>query len=290
MSSNLYIGTARDRHIRIYLANTKQICEDARQTHTLYPTSLAALGRVLSVTAVMGSMLKGEDESVTTTINGNGPIGTVMAVANSKGEVKGFCGDPTIYLKYTSNNKLAVGLAVGKEGYLKVLKDLKLKNNYVSQVKLQTGEIGDDFAYFFNVSEQTPSIVSVGVLVDTDYACKAAGCLLIQLMPNHVEEDIQYLENILKTLEPISTVLDKGIDPKEYLKSLFPDIEILEEKELVYKCDCSRERFLRNLLTLPKKDLEELAQDEKIEVKCEFCNKTYTFTKEELLKVLGYAS
>lgn len=287
--SKILIGTALNSHVRFYVGDTTKLCEDARQIHDLWPTSLAALGRVMSVTSCMGLMQKGDGESVTTTINGGGEIGTIMVTADNKGKVKGFVGDPHCYLKYNDGNKLAVGLVVGTNGYLKVLKNLKMKQSYTSQVALQTGEIGDDFAYFFQVSEQVPTIVSVGVLVAEDYSCKSAGILLIELLPNHTEEDIVYLENLLKDLKPISSVLENDRDLVKYINSLFNDAQILEEEEIKFECNCSREKFMANLLTLPKKDIEDLAKEEEIEVKCEFCNKTYKYNKADLEKVLSYA-
>ena len=288
MKNNVIIATALNEHARIYLLNSKQVVEQARVLHDLWPTSCAALGRTLSVTALMGLMQKDESEVVTVTINGGGPIGTVMAVSNCLGEVKGFCGDSELYEKYDNSNKLAVGKVVGTDGYLKVTKNLKLKQQYTSEVALQTGEIGDDFAYYFSVSEQRPTIVSVGVLVDKDYSVKSAGAMIIELLPNHTEDDIVYLENL--KFEPISSVLDSNDDLNEYLNRLFTDAKVLEERSVVYKCDCSKERFMRNLLTLPKKDIEELALEEKIEVRCEFCNKNYVIDKDDLNTILVYAS
>lgn len=288
MENNVLIATALNDHARVYLFNSKNVVEEARKLHGLWPTSCAALGRTLSITALMGLMQKDENEVVTVTINGGGSIGTILCVANCNGEVKGFCGDNELYLKYNDTNKLAVGLVVGKDGYLKVTKNLKLKQQYTSQVELRTGEIGDDFAYYFSVSEQRPTIVSVGVLVDTDYSVKSAGAMIIELLPNHTEEDIVYLENL--KMEPISSVLDKSEDLKEYLNSLFFDARVLEEKNVVYKCDCSRERFMANILALPKKDIEELALDEKIEIRCEFCEKDYVFDKNDINTILTYAS
>lgn len=288
MGNNVLIATALNKHARIYLFNSKQVVEEARKLHNLWPTSCAALGRTLSVTALMGLMQKDENEVVTVTINGGGSIGTILCVANCNGEVKGFCGDNELYLKYNDTNKLAVGLIVGNNGYLKVTKNLKLKQQYTSQVALQTGEIGDDFAYYFSVSEQRPTIVSVGVLVNTDYSVKSAGAMIIELLPNHTEEDIKYLENL--KLQPISSVLDSDDDLHKYINSLFNDAEILEERNVVYLCDCSKERFMRNILTLPKKDIEELALEDKIEVKCEFCNKTYVIDKDDINTILTYAS
>lgn len=287
--SKVLIGTALKGHVRFYVGDTTKLVEDARLIHDCYPTSLAALGRVMSVTACMGLMQKEEGESVTTTINGGGAIGTIMVSADNKGNIKGFVGDNHLYLKYNSNNKLAVGLVVGTNGYLKVLKSLSLKSDYTSQVALQTGEIGDDFAYYFTVSEQIPSVVSVGVLVDTDYSTKAAGVLLIELLPDHTEEDVVYLENLLKTLKPISSVIEENNDLHTYIKSLFEDAEVLEEKEVRYYCGCSKERFLRNLLTLPMSDLEELSKDPNIEIKCEFCEKVYKYDKNDIDLVMKYA-
>lgn len=288
MENNVLIATALNKHARIYMINSKDVVEQARRLHNLWPTSCAALGRTLSVTALMGLMQKDENEVVTVTINGGGSIGTILCVADCNGEVRGFCGDNEIYLKYNDSNKLAVGLCVGKDGYLKVTKNLKLKQQYTSQVALQTGEIGDDFAYYFSVSEQRPTIVSVGVLVDVDYSVKSAGAMIIELLPNHTEEDIVYLENL--KMEPISSVLDKNDNLHEYLNSLFNDAEVLEEKTVKYTCDCSKERFMRNILALPKKDIEELALDDSITVKCEFCEKEYVIDSNDLNTILTYAS
>ncbi len=289
MESKIIIGTALNKHVRFYLGDTTKLVEDARKIHDCWPTSLAALGRTMSVTACMGLMQKGEDESITTTINGGGSIGTIMVSADSKGHVKGFVGDNHCYLKYNESNKLAVGLIVGKNGYLKVLKNLHMKNSYTSQVALQSGEIGDDFSYYFNVSEQRPSIVSVGVLVDTDYSCKSAGVLLLELLPNHEEEDIVYLENLAKNLKPISSVISENNDLDKYINSLFKDAEVLERHDVTYHCDCSKERFMASLLTLPKEDLQDLANDEKIEIKCEFCEKEYSFDKNDINLIMEYA-
>ena len=290
MENKVIIGTARSGHVRLYLGDTTKLCEDARKLHDLWPTSLAALGRSMSITGIMGLMQKEEGEVVTTNINGGGPIGSVLTVADSDGNVKGFVGDSHIYLKYNDSNKLAVGMGVGKDGTLSVTKNLKLKQNYTSEVALQSGEIGDDYAYYFMASEQIPAIVSVGVLVETDYSCKSAGVLLIELLPDHTEEDIVMLEELLKTLKPVSTIILEEKDLLDFARKLFPDFELLEERELRYHCDCSRERFLRNLLTLPKKDLLEVLEEDKIDIRCDFCEKVYTFDKNDLDLVKKYVS
>ncbi|MDO4198109.1 MAG: Hsp33 family molecular chaperone HslO [Erysipelotrichaceae bacterium] len=288
MKNNVLIATALNERVRIYLMNSKEMVEEARSIHDLYPTSAAALGRTLSVTALMGLMQKDENEQVSVVINGGGPIGTILTAANSNGEVKGFCSDPHFYMTYEGTHKLAVGIGVGTNGYLKVTKNLKLKQNYTSQVELQSGEIGDDFAYYFSVSEQVPTIVSVGVLVNEDYSIRSAGAMIIELLPDHLEEDIEYLENL--NLRPISTVLDENDNIHDYLYELFPEAEILRECSVRYHCDCSKERFMSSLLTLPKKDLEELAKDEQIDVHCEFCNRDYHFDKNDIDTIMKYAS
>ncbi|MBR3228361.1 MAG: Hsp33 family molecular chaperone HslO [Erysipelotrichaceae bacterium] len=288
MESKIIIGTALNDHVRFYLGDTTKMVEDARLIHDCWPTSLAALGRVMSVAACMGLRQKEEGESITVTVNGGGPIGTIMVTADSHGNVKGFVGDKHLYLKYNDSNKLAVGKVVGTDGHLKVLRNLKLKNSYTSEVALQTGEIGDDFAYYFSVSEQTGTIVSVGVLVDTDYSCKATGVLLLELLPGHSEEDIEYLEALSRKMEPISAVIDRDNDLHKYIGSLFDDAKILEENEVHFHCDCSKERFMAKLLTLPKKDILEITSEDKLEIKCEFCEKVYTYDKDDIAVLLSY--
>ena len=287
MKKNVLIGTARNGHVRASILNAKEMVEKARTLHDLWPTSCAALGRTLAVTALMALRQKDDEEVVTVTINGNGPIGTILCVGQSNGQVKGFCGNPHIYETYPETHKLAVGLAVGTDGYLKVTKNLKLKQNYTSEVHLQSGEIGDDFAYYFLISEQVPSIVAVGVLVDSDDSVKSAGAMIIELLPDHEEEDIRYLENL--KLEPISSVLERNGDLSAYMNSLFTDFSVLKEEYVCYHCDCSKERFMRNLLTLSKEDLEEIAQDKELEIRCEFCDKTYHFDENDIQMVMSYA-
>lgn len=287
MKNKIVKALAVNESVRIYCINTTELCNEMRLIHNCWPTSLASLGRVASVTAIMAKMLKNSDERIIVQINGHGPIGTIMVECNQEGALRGFVGDPSIYLKYNVSNKLAVGLAVGKEGYLKVTKDLKMKQNFTGQVELQSGEIGDDFAYYFMVSEQTPSVVSCGVLVDTDHSCKSAGALIIQLLPNASEEDIQTVESCVKNLKPISQLIEEIGDPSVIIKGLFEDVSIVEESDVYWKCDCDSERFKMGLLTLNLEDLENiLNEDKKIEVKCEYCNSSYHFDEAELKKMV----
>lgn len=288
MENNVLIATALNEHARIYLMNSLEIVQTACKFHNLWPTSCAALGRTLSVTALMGLMQKDENEVVTVQINGGGPIGTILCVSTCNGIVKGFCSNPHYYETYPDSHKLAVGLGVGTNGYLKVTKNLKLKQQYTSQVEIQTGEIGQDFAYYFSVSEQVPTIVSVGVLVDTDDSVKSAGAMIIELLPNHTEKDIEYLESL--KLEPISSVLEKNDNLYCYLDQLFTDAKVLETRTIKYQCDCSKERFMANILALPRKDIDELALEDSIEIKCEFCDKLYKIDKNDLATILTYAN
>ncbi len=287
MNSNVKIALALNRHVRIYVADTTKICEDARLIHDLYPTSAAALGRVLSAASMMGLMLKEVDSKITIHINGNGPIGTILVAAFGDGSVKGFVGDNTIYLKYNDTGKLAVGKAVGTDGYLKITK-YGISTDFTGQVNLVSGEIGDDLAYYFMQSEQTPSIVSLDVLVDTDYSIRAAGGLIIQLMPGHTEEDIEYLENLLKNLKPISSLINEQKTLEEIIAKLFDDYEIQATKEVSYRCDCSKEHFMKALTTLSSNDLNDLIKDDGLDLKCEYCNKTYHVDLEEIKNIINY--
>ena len=286
--NKLVKAMALNNNVRIYGVNTTDLCNKARLSHNLFPTSLAALGRVATITGIMGMMQKGEKDRIISQINGGGAIGTIMVEAKSNGDIRGFVGDNEIYLKYNDSNKLAVGLAVGTNGYLKVTKDIGMKENFSGQVNLQSGEIGDDFAYYFMVSEQTPSVVSLGVLVDVDYSCKAAGGLLIQLMPNATEEDIVKVEELLKTLKPVSELIEKENDINKIVLSLFDDVEILEETSLNWKCSCSKEQFKAGLTTIALNDLEEMLLEKTCEVKCEYCNTKYVFDENDLNVIIDF--
>lgn len=284
MKSYIIISTALQSHVRIYLADTTDIVEQARLTHDLWPSSCVALGRSLSITSVMASMLKNENEAITTIINGNGPIGTIMCVASGSGDIKGFCGNNALYMKRNSDNKLIVGDIVGKDGYLKVIKDLNMRNNYTSETRLISGEISEDFAYYYRSSEQTPCVITSGVITGQSYKVESAGCLFIELMPGYSENDIQYVERIINKInqKPLTQVIKNKENVDDYLNDLFDDLVFLDKKYIQYNCECSRDKFLNNLRALPKKDIIELMEEDNIETKCEFCNKKYIFTKKDL--------
>lgn len=287
MSDRLLKAMAREGRVRIYICDTTKLVQEAKDRHSLWPTASAALGRVLSVGCMMGSNLKSEKEKLTITINGGGPIGTIMVNARSDGSVRGFVGNGEMYYTYNDTGKLAVGMAVGTDGYLEVKKSMGLKEDFSGKVQLVSGEIGDDFAYYFQVSEQTPSVVSVGVLVGADTEIMAAGGLLIQMMPDALEEDIVATEELLKTLRPMSELLNEGNSLESILHSLYEDVRILEERSVCFKCECSRERMEAALTTLSLEDLKAMAmEDHGCEITCQFCGETYNFSEEELLQII----
>ena len=282
MKDYLVRGTVKNRPIRVFACHTTHLVEEARQLHDLWPTSAAALGRMMSSVLMMASMEK-NNEKLTVTINGGGPIGTMLCVSYGDGKIKGFVGDP--HCMYTNNEtgKLAVGYAVGNQGYLQVIKDMGLKEPFVSQVPLQTGEIGDDFTMYFASSEQTPSAVSVGVLIGETNEVLASGGFIVQMLPGATEEDIAYVEACLTGFPSVSSQIQDGLTPEEILQRLFDDVVILGHQDLKYECGCSKDHFADALLTLGKSELEDiLNKDGFCEVNCQFCNHKYRFEKEDL--------
>ncbi|MCG4585905.1 Hsp33 family molecular chaperone HslO, partial [Anaerosalibacter bizertensis] len=207
--------------IRVFVASTTNLVEEARKTHNTMPTGTAALGRTLTAASIMGTMMKNEKESISIQFRGDGPIKNIAVVSNSKGEVKGYLGDPTVDLPLKSNGKLDVGGAVGRNGRVIVIKDFGLKDPYIGQSSIVSGEIAEDLTYYFANSEQQPSAVNLGVLVDRDLSVKAAGGYIVQLLPGTLDEDIDKLEECIKNSEPISTLIDKGLTPEEILENVF---------------------------------------------------------------------
>lgn len=284
MKDYLVKAMACDGRVRIYICRTTKLVEEARRRFDMYPTSAAALGRVLSVGSMMGSMLKSDKEQLTIMINGGGPIGTILVDAYSDGHVRGFVSDPHIMLQYNDTGKLAVGMAVGSQGTLEVVKDFHMKENWKGTTALQTGEIGDDFAYYFTASEQTPSAVSLGVLVDTDNTIKAAGGLLIQMMPDAEEEDIVRIEEIVKNMKHISSYMDGNRSLEDILREIFQErVHILQGQDIMFRCDCDRAKMKRVLTTLAKEErMAMIEEDHGCEITCNFCNERYQFSEEEL--------
>ena len=278
--------------IRIYAVNTKSTVEQARKFHTTSPLATAAIGRLLTGAVLMGSMMKEEDSSITLQLKGDGPLGRVLAVATSEGMVKGYIENPIADLPLNRLGKLDVGGGVGTNGYLSVVKDLKLKEPYVGQVPLQTGEVGDDLAFYFAQSEQIPSLVALGVLVDRDYSVKQAGGFIVQIMPDCDEFNLKKFEKSAENITSVTAMLDKGISNEQLIREVLKDfeVEILEETEVGYLCDCCDERMQRAIVSLGKKEIESIIEEQgEAEIVCQFCNKAYNYTKDDLEKMLERA-
>ena len=291
MSDYIIRATAADAGIRAFAATTKELVEKARQIHDTSPVITAALGRLLTGGVMMGAMLKGEDDLLTLQVSGDGPVRGMTVTAGSNGTVKGYAVEPQVMLPKNAAGKLDVGGAVGR-GTLRVIKDMGLKEPYVGQTALQTGEIADDLTYYFAASEQVPSSVGLGVLMEKNNTVKQAGGFIIQLMPFVGEEVIGALEKNLAAFSTVTTVLDEGKTPEEMLQQLLAGLDpvITEKVPCQYECSCSRERMERAIISIGKKDIEEMINDgEAIEVNCQFCGNSYHFSVEELKEMLKAA-
>ncbi|MBW9151138.1 Hsp33 family molecular chaperone HslO [Clostridium estertheticum] len=285
-------ATAKEGQVRIVAAITTELVNEGVIMHQCAPTAAAAFGRMLTAGTLMGTLLKSEKDSLTLQIDGGGEAKGVIVTAHADSSVKGYIGNPNVDLPANTLGKLDVGGAVGKDGYLRVIRDMGLKEPYIGQVPIRTGEIGDDLAYYFTVSEQTPSAVGLGVLVDTDMSIKAAGGFIIQMMPDADEFLADMITYRLEEIPSITDFIAKGMSICEILEFIFEDMElkIHEEVKPMYKCDCSRERVERALISIGKKDLEEIYNDDKTEeLKCHFCNKNYEFNHEDIGKLLKEA-
>ncbi|SDE54387.1 molecular chaperone Hsp33 [Paenibacillus sp. UNCCL117] len=287
MQDYLIRATALGGKVRAFAVRTKHIVEELRVRHQTTPTATAALGRTATAALMMGAMLKGE-EKLTVQVKGGGPIGQVVADANAKGEVRGYVENPSVDLPLNGLGKLDVAGAVGRDGFLYVTKDLGLKEPYRGSIPIISGELGEDFTYYFAQSEQTPSAVALGVLVDVDYTVKTAGGFIIQLLPGLSDDEIAGLEKQLSGLPPITRLLEQGESLESILQGLLPDVQVLERQEDVrFQCKCSRERVEQTLISLGRSELEQLlAEDGQAEVSCHFCNETYKFAGEDLTALI----
>ena len=288
MSDYIVRATAANAQIRAFAVYSKEIVEKAREAHNLSPVATAALGRLMSGGVMMGAMLKGEKDLLTLQINCDGPIGGITVTADAKGNVKGYVNEPQVMLPPNSAGKLDVGGAVGR-GMLRVIKDMGLKEPYVGQTDIQTGEIAEDLTYYFASSEQVPSCVGLGVLMEKDNTVKQAGGFIIQLMPFAEDEVIEKLEKNLTDFSSVTTVLNEGKTPEELLELLLGDLglEITDTMPAQFYCNCDKKRVEKALISIGKKDMQEMIEDgEDIEVNCHFCNTAYRFTTEELKGML----
>ena len=280
----------KDGAIVMMAADTTDIVNRAEQIHGTSAVTTAALGRLLTACSLMGQSLKGKDESISLQVKGGGPAGTVVAVADWHGNVRGYIDTPVVELPLNARGKLDVGGAVGKNGNLYVIKDLGLKEPYIGQVPLVSGEIAEDVTAYFATSEQIPTVCALGVLVNPDLTCKAAGGFMIQLLPFAAEEDIAFVEQAVEKLENVSAMIDKGMTPEEICRHVLRgrETEVLDESDCAYVCNCSRERIERALISTGEATLRELAREGKREeVNCQFCDKKYYFEKEDFEKLLA---
>lgn len=263
-----------------------------RRAHEIHKTSKvtsAALGRLLSAASMMGAMLKGKDDSLTLRLKGNGPAGTVIAVSDSTGNVRGYIGDANVELPLNKKGKLDVAGAVGTDGFLTVIKDLGLKEPYVGQTPIVTGEIAEDITAYYAASEQTPSVCALGVLVDPESKdVIVAGGFLIQLLPGAMEDTIEKVERSIADIPAVTKMMTDGLSPEEILRKVLKEFEldVLDEAEVEYKCNCTKQRVEKALISSGREALEEMAQDETTEVCCNFCEKKYHFSSAEILKLV----
>lgn len=277
---------ACEGRVNVICSETTELVENARKLHDLSPVATAALGRLLTIGSIMGSNLKEKDESITLQIKGNGELGKLTCVTYGTSNVKGYVENPIVELPLKENGKLDVGTAVGKEGFLYVMKDIGLKEPYIGITPLVSGEIAEDFAKYFAESEQKPSVIALGVLVDSN-GVKKAGGYFITLMPDATEEDITQIEKHINQAEPISKMLENNMTLQQIAETITGDgnlMVMLKEIKPKYECNCNKEKFLKGLATLKKEDLEHIFEKQEIiETTCEFCNKKYEFKKEEVL-------
>ena len=279
-------GTSKNHGIRIFAADTTSMVEEARRLHNTSPVASAALGRALTASSIMGIMMKGDNDKLTLSINGKGPLGTIVCVADSKGTVKGYVSNPLVDIPSRADGKLDVGSAVGINGLVTIIRDMGMKEPYTGQYPLVNGEIAEDLTAYYAYSEQQPSAIALGVLVDVDYSIKAAGGFIVQLMPEAEEKDIDILEKNLSQITSVSHLIDDGKTPEDLINLVLKDLEpmIYEKIPVSYKCDCSRERIEKALISIGKKDLDEIIKEDKLaEISCHFCNTVYHFNEAELI-------
>lgn len=287
MSDYIVRATAADKQIRAFAATTKELVEFARRAHGMSPVATAALGRLMTAGSMMGSMMKGEDDILTLQMKGDGPINGVTVTADSNANVKGYVGNPRIDLPLNYAGKLDVGASIGY-GTLTVIKDMGLKEPYVSQVPLSTSEVAEDLTYYFAVSEQVPSAVALGVLVDTDCSVKQAGGFIIQLMPFADESVISKLEEKVSHVNSITSMMEQGMTPEDILENVLGDmgVEINDRIPTEFYCNCSKDRVKKAIISIGKKEIKDIINEGKeIEVNCHFCNTNYKFSIEEIKEI-----
>ncbi|APC46774.1 Hsp33 family molecular chaperone [Virgibacillus halodenitrificans] len=288
MKDYLIKATAHNGMVRAYASTTTETIEEARRRHDTWATASAALGRTITISAMMGAMLKGED-SLTVKVEGRGPIGAILADANANGEVRGYVSNPHVDFELNDKGKLDVARAVGTDGNISVIKDLGLKDYFTGEVPIISGEISEDFTYYFANSEQVPSAVGAGVLINPDHSVLAAGGFIIQVMPGAEEEVISQLEEEIQSLPAISALIQHGNTPEQILERLFgkENVKVHETMPIEFRCKCSKERVEQAIIGLGKEEIKQMIEeDHGAEANCHFCNETYEFTETDLEKLL----
>lgn len=288
MADYLVKATLYDGMVRAYAAVTTDAIEEARQRQDSWATTTAALGRTMTSTVLMSAMLKGDDK-LTVKIEGNGPIGQMVADGNASGDVRGYVTNPHVDFDLNEQGKLDVRRAVGTEGSLSVVKDLGLKDYFTGSVPLVSGEISEDFTYYFALSEQTPSAVGAGVLINPDHSVLAAGGFIVQLMPGATEEIISKLETDIASFPAISTLVEEGKTPEEILETLFKEetVKFHEKISVRFNCECSKERIANAIKGLGAAEVEDMIEkDNGAEATCHFCNEVYKFTEDDLRSII----
>lgn len=277
----------REGTLTVIAVDTTKAVAEMENIHKTSAVNSAALGRLLSASSMMGAVLKGKDDSITLRLNGNGPAGTLIAVSDSEGNVRGYIQNPVVEIPLNSKGKLDVKGTVGTDGNLTVMKDLGLKEPYIGQIPIVSGEIAEDITAYFAQSEQIPTVCALGVLVNPNLTIKAAGGFIIQLLPTADEETISKVEKCIDGISSVTEMLTEGLTPEEICRkvlSLF-ELDVLDDFQPKYKCNCSKERVTKALLTLGKEELLDMANDPVTKVNCHFCNKVYSFTPKEIIKL-----
>jgi molecular chaperone Hsp33 len=288
MKDYLVKALAFDGEVRAYSVRTTNTVSEAQRRHDTWRTASAALGRSLTAGTMMGAMLKGE-QKLTIKVEGNGPIGPILVDAHANGDVRGYVTNPHVDFEGTEQGKLRVYQAVGTEGFVTVIKDIGMREPFIGQSPIVSGELGEDFTYYFAVSEQTPSSVGVGVLVNGDDSILAAGGFVLQIMPGAQDETISFIEDRLQKIPPVSTLIEQGLSPEELLYAVLGEdkVKVLETMDVQFNCTCSRERIESVLISLGKTELEQVREEEEeTEVHCHFCNERYKFSKEDITNLI----
>lgn len=292
MADVIIRGNSMDGAIRVFVAITTDLVNDAQKIHKTYPTATAALGRTLTISAIMGAGLKNDTDSTTIQFKGDGPLGSIVAVCDNQSRVRGYVVNPYADPERKENGKLDVGGALGK-GYLNVIRDLGMKEPYCGQVPIVTGEIAEDMTYYYATSEQIPTAIALGVLVNPDMSVKSSGGFMLQLMPEATDEMAEKLEEIMKHLPPITEMIENGLSAEDILFTITDGFDMIMENKAItpkYECKCSKERMEQALISIGQEELESIISEQgEAELTCQFCDNKYKFNKTELEELLKQA-